>query len=442
MRALSKMTFLYWILKQTAPRTGEVYFGDIKLENEDVIPVGKPFIFVANHPSSLMDPIICGGYINVPIHFLGRADIFKGKFISGFLRKSHMWPIYRNVDGKESLSKNEQVFKECYASVKEGNPILLYGEGRTDERFIRRVKKIKKGAARIAMGAEVAYDFELDLKIIPVGINYTNPENFGGDLLIRFAEPISVKEYKELHDENAVKSLLEITNEIERRLLNEVVHINNVEDSEGFEQTLQLFENTMHYVSRDGVPALNERWETSKHIAEVLNEMEQSKKESFFQKVKSFWQKINSEGNELYIIRALNGGKVSSAAELIQLILGFPLALVGLILNFPLFYLLKTLPQKLTKRITFYAGMKVAFGTFLTPILLSLEYLIFSLFIYIPYLYPVILIGGIISGIYAVRYLQVWRRFKRKQCALKRLKSLDQKGLKSEFDALKKEVLR
>lgn len=435
------MTLLYWILKQTAPRTGQVYFGDIQLVNEEVIPVGEPFIFVANHPSSLMDPMVCGGYINVPIHFLGRADIFKGKFVSSFLRNSHMWPIYRDVDGKDSLGKNEQVFKECYASVKEGNPILLYGEGFTDERFVRRVKRIKKGAARIAMGAEVAYNFELDLKIIPVGINYTNPEKFGGDLMIRFGEPIAVKEYREQFDDNAVKSLLEITKELENRILKQVVHLDNPEDTEGFEQTLQLFENSMHYVSRDHVPSLDSRWNFSKNLAERFNTMDEELKSSFFSRIDKFWRTINTRDGELYVIRILNGEKVRIGSEVSLLLLGFPIALVGLVINLPLFYLLRTLPKKLTKRITFYAGMKVAFGTFLTPILLSIEYFFFSFFVNIPYFYPVFLIVGILTGICAVRYLQIYRRLKRKISALNRFKNLDVATITIEFNELKRTIL-
>ena len=430
------MTFLYWILKQTAPRTGEVYFGDIILENEEAIPEGEPFIFVANHPSSLLDPIVCGGYIKVPIHFLGRADLFKKKAVAKFLRSAHMWPIYRSIDGKDSLAKNEQVFKECYASLKDGNPILLYGEGFTDERFIRRVKKIKKGAARIAMGAESAYDFNLDLKIVPVGINYTNPENLGGDLLIRFAEPISVQEYKEAYEVNNVKTYLEITNELERRIKSQAIHIEEIDYAPSFEKLIQLEEDTMHYTSREGASALTTRWEKTKQLADKVNSLATDEKESLFDKVNAFWKEVNAEGSELYIVRALKDKSISGVFDLLLLLIGFPIALIGLIINLPLFILLKTLPQKLTPRITFYGGMKVAFGTFLTPILLSLMYGIISLFIYVPYLYPVILIGGIITGIFAVKYLETYRRFKRKLNAKKRLQALNLEELKVKYQEL------
>lgn len=429
------MTFLYWILKQTAPRASEVYFGDVMLENEELIPVGKPFILVANHPSSLLDPIVCGGFINAPIHFLGRADLFKKKPVAKFLRSAHMWPIYRSIDGKDSIIKNEQVFKECYASLKDGNPILLYGEGFTDEHFIRRVKKIKKGAARIAVGAEEQYNFDLDMKIVPVGVNYTNPEKLGGDLLIKFAEPISIKDYEASYRENEVKTFVHITNELEKRIKEQIIHVEDIEDTESFERLLQLDECTMHYTSKDNTPSLSKRWKKTKQLAEKVNNLDAIEKQSLFDKVNSFWTDVNAEGSELYILRALQSKSISGVLELIILVLGFPIALVGLIVNLPLFYLLKTVPQKLTKRITFYAGMKVAFS-FLTPILLTIEYGIISIFIHIPYLYPVLLVGGILTGAFAVKYLVTYRRFKQKRSAKKRLQELNLNELKSKYQEL------
>lgn len=430
------MTAVYWFLKNTAPHTGRVFFGEIKLENYEVVPVGEPIVFVANHPSSFLDPIVCGSYIDVPIHFLGRADIFKGKFVSGFLRQSHMWPIYRDRDGKEALAKNDAVFDECYESLKDGHPILLYGEGVTDEQFIRRVKQMKKGPARIALGAEEKYNFDLDLKIVPVGINYTNSEYFGCDLYLRFAEPIEVKKYEQDYKVNETRFRRQLTREIEDRLVEQVVHVNSADDAEEFEDLLRLYETSMHYRSNDSTPALEDRWLKSKQLANKINLCDPQQKENLFNDIEEFWKKLDADNSDLYIIRVLNGERVGTGGEILELVMGFPVFLIGGILNLPLFYVLKTLPPKLTKRKTFYSGMKVAFGTYLAPIFLSLIYLISLLFIYIPYLYPGLLIGGILTGIYALRYREVFKRFKRKLKAKKILNEFDTQSLRDNYESL------
>lgn len=430
------MTFLYRILRRATSDANRVYLGKIHVENGNLIPKGEPFIFVANHPSSLLDPLVCAGSLGVPIYFLGRADLFKKKLVAKFLRATHMWPIYRSIDGKDSLSKNEKVFKECYASLKEGNPILLYGEGFTDEQFVRRVKKIKKGAVRIAMGAELEYDFNLNIKIVPIGINYTNPENLGSDLIIRVAEPIKIKDYKAKYEQNNVKTLLEITDELEKKIQNQIIHVKDSGDLKSFEKLIQLDECSMHYSTSDGVPSLSKRWEKTKWLSEKINGLQNEEKESIFKKVNSFWNDVNVPTAELFIIRGLKSNRINIFSEIIILLIGSPIALLGLVVNLPLFILLEKIPPKLTRRSTFYPGMKVAFGAILTPILLLIECTLILPFVEIPYLLPIFLVGGILSGVVAVKYLVVWKRFLRKIYAKRRLREGDRESLQMKYNEL------
>lgn len=434
------MTGFFWTMKRIMPVTLRVFFGRFRKVNYQRVPEGDPIIFVANHPSALMDPLVCGIAVRPGIHFLGRADLYKKKLVSKALVMTHMWPIYRDVDGKDALSKNKEVFAKCYDSLSKGNPILLYGEGLTDERFIRRVKKVKKGAARIAFGAEESRNFKMGLKVIPVGINYTNSEHFHSDVLVRFGEPLVLSDYKESYTESPSKAMLEVTRILEERILNETISIENLEDTPLFEEVLMLFEDTMHYYHIDGVPSLEQRWDKTKSLAEKMNNCDPEKRSEFYKKVSDFWRKINPGNSELFIIRTLQGKKVSKAKEILELILGFPFALVGAIVNFPAIYLLKTLPMKLTSRVCFYSGMRAAIGTFIVPIFLSVEYLLTIPFIDIPYLYPMILIGGIITGIYTMRYRDVFRRYKRKTDSQHILGSLNQDELKNSYNSLVSEL--
>ncbi len=437
------MTGLYRFLKTFVTPISKTFFGEVRTVNYHNVHEGDPIIFVANHPSALIDPIICGCFTNVPIHFLGRADIFNTKFNNWFLRNAHMWPIYRDVDGKDSLEKNKQVFAECYASLKDGNPILLYGEGVTDEVFIRRVKKIKKGAARIAFGAEEGYDFKLGLKIVPLGINYTNPAMKDSDLMLRYAEPVVVADYKDLFDENPVKAMLEVTRLVEERILENTIHIKDKKESEGLEAVLMLFSHTMHYEKKDDVEDFSERWDQSKKIAEALNNWEdKEEKASYLDKVKAFWEKLNPSKDERYLIQLLNNEKVSTAKELFEIVFFFPFALVGVIMNLPAFYLLNSLPKKLLKRFNFHSGFKVASSLILIPLFLIIEYGIIEIFVDVPFLFLHVLFGGILTGKYALRYRRVFRKLSAKNRAKKKYNSLSKKEeVQNEFAELKKVIL-
>ena len=79
------MSNFYRFLQISMTPIVRTFFGEIKTNNYDKLPIGEPIIFVANHPSALMDPLICGAFVEKPIYFLGRADIFKSKFNNWFL---------------------------------------------------------------------------------------------------------------------------------------------------------------------------------------------------------------------------------------------------------------------------------------------------------------------------------------------------------------------
>src|SRR5918996_136549 len=55
-----------------------------------------------------------------------------------------------------------------------------------------RLKPLKTGAARIALGA-ASTGSQLDVKIVPVGLYYTEKTTFRSSALLRFGEPITVK---------------------------------------------------------------------------------------------------------------------------------------------------------------------------------------------------------------------------------------------------------
>lgn len=417
------MSNFYRFLQLTVTPTCRTFFGDIKTNNYDKLPIGEPIIFVANHPSALMDPLVCGSFIEKPIYFLGRADIFNSKFNNWFLRSSHMWPIYRDVDGKDSLEKNKQVFAECYESLKQGNPILLYGEGFTDESFIRRVKKIKKGFSRIAFGAEEAYDFNLGLNVVPLGINYTNSEKKDSDLLLNFGEPIKLQDYKDLYKKNAVKAMLEVTRELEERLLKLVTHVKDKKEAEDLENALSLFNDTVHQTTKDSQVPLVDRFNKSKKIADALNNWEGEEKEAFKDRLKKFSKRFYNDQSSVYINKAIEGNAVPNI-EWILLFFTWPLALLGFLLNGLTFYLLQTLPKKMVKRKCFYTGMKVAFTIVLAPLVWLIDYLILLPFVDISPLFPLVAGVGAFSALFALRYRLTWKRFRSKLKANSKVKSL------------------
>ena len=166
---------------------------------------------------------------------------------------------------------------------------------------------------------------------------------------------------------------MEITDELEKKIQNQIIHVKDSGDLKSFEKLIQLDECSMHYSTSDGVPSLSKRWEKTKWLSEKINGLQNEEKESIFKKVNSFWNDVNVPTAELFIIRGLKSTRINIFSEIIILLIGSPIALLRLVVNLPLFILLKKIPPKLTRRSTFYPGMRVAFGAILAPILLLIE---------------------------------------------------------------------
>ncbi|HDY86689.1 MAG TPA: hypothetical protein ENH82_01065, partial [bacterium] len=251
-----------------------IFFKNVKLRNHHNVLSDKPLIIVSNHPSAFMDPLVHSIFVKYPLYYLARADVFSSKFGAWIAKKSHMAPIYRKVeDGVDSLKRNDEVFDECYRLLANNKTILLFGEGLTDDTFVRRIKPLKKGTVRIALGVENKYDFNLGVNIVCAGLNYSNPSEFRSDILISFSEPIDVRRYKKLFEENSNKAMRMLNEEIYKRIKNEVVYLEDENLDEFFEQLLIISGKGMSNKTVNNNHKLVDRWKYSVDLANKINQL-------------------------------------------------------------------------------------------------------------------------------------------------------------------------
>src|ERR1051326_2555359 len=311
-----------------------------------------------------MDPLLLGIIYKKPLYFFARADIFKPGFVNWITKKAHVSPIYRIVDGADTLEKNDEVFSNAYQLLAEKKTLLLFGEGFTDEIFIRRVKPMKKGSMRIALGAEKKFDFKLDVQIICVGINYADPNKFRSDVLIKFSKPISVNKYKDLFLEHNNKAMQELNKEIYSLLKNEVVHIENAAHSELLEQLLVVSGKGLNHASFHNDLSLMQRCDFSKKLSDSLNKIPFSESEKLREKCRNYFHSLN----DLKISDQSLEKENSFLGEALFLILTFPLFLFGIVNNFPPIKLSAVVSKKISQRPVFWRSTDMAFSIITLPL--------------------------------------------------------------------------
>jgi len=203
----------------------KIFYRKVVYVHKEKVPLQDHLIFTANHQNALMDALAVEFSFKNQFVFVARSDIFKNKFIARLLYFLKILPVYRIRDGYESLRKNEMVFKKTLDIIRNKNGFVILPEG--NHAGFRRLRALKKGFARIAFQTEEASGFSLDIKIVPVGINYTNYENVRSDLLVVFGDAFPVSEFYEAYRSHPAKAYNQIKAKLSEQLKPLMIHIDS-----------------------------------------------------------------------------------------------------------------------------------------------------------------------------------------------------------------------
>ena len=207
--------------------TMEFFYRSLKVVGKHNVPKKRAVIFVPNHVNTFMDAVAVATAQPRMSHHMARADVFKNTRLIWLMATVNLRPIYRIRDGKDAVGKNEQVFEQLQNFMHQGECVTIHPEGTHSLDY--RVRSFKKGFTRLAFGyLERFPDKEID--IVPVGINYDNPTDFGSRISVHYGKPIDVRPYFEMDDRN--KASLDLTEHANNAIL---PLITNIDDSENYD---------------------------------------------------------------------------------------------------------------------------------------------------------------------------------------------------------------
>lgn len=221
-------TFTHFWVRPVVKLWFDRYHKSVSYSGESHVNWQKPLIFAPSHQSAFTDAlclILPARYTNDRfIYPLVRADAFgKSNVQDWVLTSFHMLPVYRPKDNVDIKMRNDSVFADCREILSKNRNLLIHPEGNCYA--IKKVRRFKKGLARIAFGAEEINNFDLDIQIVPVGINYRKVTGARGGIHIRYGNPIKVKDYQRTYIEHPATALTELTRDLELRVKEVTVDI-------------------------------------------------------------------------------------------------------------------------------------------------------------------------------------------------------------------------
>ena len=210
----------YSVLKKLVTLGLSLFFKNRIVRFQQSIPTDRPILFCSNHQNAFLDALLIVCAVKQQPYSLARADVFNNKVLAVVLRFFRIEPIYRIRDGFSSLANNETLFESCYQLLKHNGSLIIFPEGNHGDS--KRLRKLKKGTARIAIGA--VKNGVSNLLIVPVGLEYSDKHAFRSNAMVSFGVPIEVNEL--IYKVEKVSDQVNCINEVlEKELKALMVHI-------------------------------------------------------------------------------------------------------------------------------------------------------------------------------------------------------------------------
>lgn len=233
---------LYHLVRPVARYVLRYYYRNIDLTGLEHIPPNAAVILAANHPTAFIEPCILACFQPRTLWFLARGNLFKNGFFTALLNAVNILPVYRLEDGGyEKLKDNFETFDACFAALSKQRAIMILAEGRCIHE--KNLRPLRKGTARIALGALDRDSTLKEVYIVPVGCNFTSADRVRGQVMIRCGEPILASDYLDDYRRGEATAIKDLTSHLRARLSPLVVQFPDQDRADIGEARLQLDRN-------------------------------------------------------------------------------------------------------------------------------------------------------------------------------------------------------
>lgn len=405
------MSILYSILRPVVTLAAHVFYKKIEIQNRHFLNQKGPLLFVCNHSNAFLDAITVQMFVTAQVYSLARGDVFKKPVLRTLLSALRIIPIYRKDEGALMFEKNQLTFEKCVKLLSKRQRIIIFPEG--DCVLEKKLRKLKKGAARIALQAEAENNFELGLKIIPVGLNYSAAKNFRSTLFINVGQPIEFTTYNTQYATENVKAINKLTGQIESEMKKLLINIPTSALQNVYDQLLKFYQPAQQCVAQK---SLAEQFKQNTKIAEALVATEHQSPEElhlFSEQLSSYHQVLKKLKIPSQLFTQQNAQQLSlfsGAKDLFLAGLGLPLHLIGLAFNYLPYRLAHRFADTKVKQDQFHASVNFGIGMFGWLIYYFLQLIIIYLLFQSGWLVLSIAVLIPFTGWYCLHYYSFYQK--------------------------------
>ncbi|NLM39669.1 MAG: 1-acyl-sn-glycerol-3-phosphate acyltransferase [Firmicutes bacterium] len=150
-----------------------IVFG-LHVEGLENIPKEGGAVIAPNH-TTWFDPVAVACAVKRPVHFMGKAELFRNRFLSRLFRRAYAFPVKRGLADREAI-------RTAIDRLTDGNLVGIFPEG----------TRVRPGEEQPLQGGAVYIAAKAGVPIIPVGISGVTPLRPFKKIVVRVGEPVNL----------------------------------------------------------------------------------------------------------------------------------------------------------------------------------------------------------------------------------------------------------
>ena len=205
-----------------------------------------PIIFVGNHPNSIIDPALVFVITSRKVTFLAKEPLFRAPVFGWILRGLDALPVYRKTDHPGQTAKNEGTFDAACGALRDGRAITIFPEGKSHSE--PQLAEIKTGCARIAFRSAKE---GVPVRIVPIGLTYSEKQRFRSWVFIDVGAPIEVKPHLPVPGADEAEAVHKLTDVVADSMRGVTLNLEQWEDLPIIQTAEELYSLRLGEKTRD-----------------------------------------------------------------------------------------------------------------------------------------------------------------------------------------------
>jgi 1-acyl-sn-glycerol-3-phosphate acyltransferase len=206
---------LYRLFRALARLTLHLFFRRIEVEGREHVPAEGPVLFVPNHTNALVDPLVLLISLRRPVRITAKNVLGRNPLLGLMMSGLGVITFHRREDAGKGANPrgNVRSLRQCRSVLAEGGAVCIFPEGISHSD--PGLRPFRLGAARIALDFVRKDGNPGGLRVVPVGLLYTEKDQFRSGVWLRFGAPLDVAGWLAEHAQGDAAAL---TEEIRRRV--------------------------------------------------------------------------------------------------------------------------------------------------------------------------------------------------------------------------------